>query len=98
LLPITQGEGSNLKTAEALLSGKPIVATSHSFRGYEEFQYLPHITIADDPREVKAAIWRNMRRPYTPGAVNIPDKYGPLTWSFSLRPLASLLSILSKQP
>lgn len=98
LLPITQGEGSNLKTAEALLSGKPIVATSISFRGYESFQHLPQVTVADSPTEFKAAISRNMRRRYTPGSVSIPDIYGPLTWSFSLRSLANLLSILKKQP
>jgi glycosyltransferase involved in cell wall biosynthesis len=97
LLPITQGEGSNLKTAEALLSGKPIVATSVSFRGYEAFQHLPQVIIADTPREFKSAIRTNMRKPYTPGATCIPEIYYPLTWSYSLHPLAHLLSILKKQ-
>jgi len=97
LLPITQGEGSNLKTAEALLSGKPIVATSLSFRGYEQFQHLPHVTIADSPINFKAAISKNMQAAYTPSAVSIPDLYSPLTWSSSLSSLARLLSILTKQ-
>ena len=35
LLPIMSGEGTNLKTAEALSSSKPIIGTPHSFRGFE---------------------------------------------------------------
>lgn len=37
LLPMTSGGGSNLKTAEALLAGKPIVATPTALRGFAEF-------------------------------------------------------------
>ncbi|MCL5113389.1 MAG: glycosyltransferase [Patescibacteria group bacterium] len=47
ILPITQGGGSNLKTAEALLSLKPIVATKYAFRGYEEYSNLPGVYITD---------------------------------------------------
>jgi len=49
LLPITHGGGSNLKTAEAILTEKPIVATSKAFRGYEKYLALPQIFIEDDP-------------------------------------------------
>jgi glycosyltransferase involved in cell wall biosynthesis len=49
LLPITEGGGSNLKTAEALLSGKPIVGTSHAFRSFDEFIDLPDIYISETP-------------------------------------------------
>lgn len=49
LLPIVEGEGSNLKTAEALEAGCSIVATSKAFRGFEEAMDLPHVNIADDP-------------------------------------------------
>lgn len=37
LLPIISGDGTNLKTAEALNSNKPIIATSLSMRGFELF-------------------------------------------------------------
>jgi glycosyltransferase involved in cell wall biosynthesis len=47
LLPITSGGGSNLKTAEAILTGKKIVATTFAFRGYEKFLSLPNIYQAD---------------------------------------------------
>lgn len=49
LLPIVEGEGSNLKTAEALESGCSIVGTSKAFRGFEEAIALPHVHIADEP-------------------------------------------------
>lgn len=37
VIPITEGGGSNLKTAEALFSNCPVVATQKAFIGYEEF-------------------------------------------------------------
>lgn len=56
ILPITEGEGSNLKTAEALESGCYIVATTKAFRGYEASMRLPHVAIADTPVEFRKAI------------------------------------------
>lgn len=50
VLPITSGEGSNLKTAEALESGCAIVATTKAFRGFEGAMTLPHVHIADEPQ------------------------------------------------
>lgn len=49
LLPIVEGEGSNLKTAEALEAGCTIVGTSKAFRGFEEAMNLSHVHVADDP-------------------------------------------------
>ena len=50
LLPILTGGGSNLKTAEALVSGKTILSTSLAFRGYDEFRDFPTVNIVDDPK------------------------------------------------
>jgi hypothetical protein len=58
LLPITDGEGSNLKTAEALEAGIPIVATSKAFRGFEAAMKLEHVTIADNPKDFRLAVRR----------------------------------------
>ena len=63
ILPITEGGGSNLKTAEALLSGKHIVATSHSFRGYDEYISLPQVHIADNPEVFKKEIIKSINTP-----------------------------------
>jgi glycosyltransferase involved in cell wall biosynthesis len=56
LLPIDDGEGSNLKAAEALASGAYIVATSKALRGFEFAKDLPHVFIADDPLEFKQSV------------------------------------------
>jgi hypothetical protein len=37
VLPITEGGGTNLKTAEAIWAGKHVVATKTAMRGFEEF-------------------------------------------------------------
>lgn len=51
VLPITKGAGSNLKTAEALCSQKPIIATHFSFRGYEKWQNSAGIHFANSPEQ-----------------------------------------------
>lgn len=55
-LPLTQGGGTNLKTAEALWSGKHVVATSVAMRGFEGFIGEKGVQIADTPSQFKRAI------------------------------------------
>lgn len=54
ILPKMYSGGSNLKTAEAIISGRPIVATRLAFEGFEQWIGLPGVAIADDPDE----FWR----------------------------------------
>lgn len=56
LLPIGAGGGSNIKTAEALYSGRPVVCTSTALRGFEDYRALPEVTVADSPPAFQAAI------------------------------------------
>lgn len=56
LLPITSGGGSNLKTAEAILSNKWVVATTVAMRSFEHFIGQPGIIIADTPNDFYAAM------------------------------------------
>lgn len=49
LLPIHSGAGTNLKTAEALLSCRPVIATPFSLRGFEPFARRARVSLADDP-------------------------------------------------
>ncbi|TXN69685.1 glycosyltransferase family 4 protein [Methylobacterium sp. WL6] len=56
ILPIVSGGGTNLKTAEALYSRKPIIATSKAFRGYERFASFPNVHISDDPDKFRDLI------------------------------------------
>lgn len=48
LLPIPYGGGSNLKTAEAICSGRPIVGTTKSFREFDDFMNSRNTVVADD--------------------------------------------------
>ncbi len=56
VLPITEGGGSNIKTAEALLSGRPVVATTHAMRGYEAFREFPTVRVHDTSDSFRAAM------------------------------------------
>lgn len=49
-LPILEGGGSNLKTVEAVLLGKPIVATPFAFRSFEELANRPNVNLCHTPR------------------------------------------------
>jgi glycosyltransferase involved in cell wall biosynthesis len=56
ILPKMYSGGSNLKTAEALASGRPVVATRRAFEGFESFIDLPDIFIEDDPNSFWSAV------------------------------------------
>jgi hypothetical protein len=49
VLPITAGGGSNIKTAEALLTGAHVLGTSTAFRGFEDYLGEPGVYVADSP-------------------------------------------------
>jgi glycosyltransferase involved in cell wall biosynthesis len=50
ILPIWEGGGSNLKTAQALVSGKYILSTNYAFRGYEQFASTESLLLTDDEK------------------------------------------------
>jgi hypothetical protein len=80
LLPITLGGGSNLKTAEALLSGNAIVSTSYALRSFEEFRDLPRLTVADTATEFRAAILRAWQAPLEGPSDAERSRLATLTW------------------
>lgn len=49
ILPITSGGGTNLKSAEALWSGRHVVGTTLAMRGFERFSNSRGVAVADDP-------------------------------------------------
>lgn len=75
LLPVFDGGGSNIKTAEAVYSGKPIIATSMSMRGYEAYLQLPEITIADTREDFQNAV----RKALSPSAAPSPSSAATTT-------------------
>ena len=64
LLPILSGGGTNLKTAEALVSNKPIIGTTTSFRGFENY-IDSSIKISDDRENFQALIRSFNKNNYT---------------------------------
>ncbi len=85
LLPIVEGGGSNLKTAEALLSQKTVVGTSHAFRSFESFLSYPTVHISDSPIEFRRNIATSLRS----GTVRLTEKQKKgldlVTWDYCLR-------------
>ncbi len=79
LLPITDGGGSNIKTVEALLSGRPIIATSFAFRSYEEFNKLERVMLRDSAVEFRKAIQTAVLEDHRPSAPVEPELDG-ITW------------------
>lgn len=79
LLPINAGGGSNLKTVEALLTGRPIVATPFAFRAYEAHRGRPQVALADDRRAFRQAVQRSILSP-PPPAGPLDDELLALTW------------------
>lgn len=66
-LPITEGGGTNLKTAEALMWLKPVVAMPKAMRGYDEAASLDGVFVARDPRDFRALLRGAMTGALTSG-------------------------------
>jgi glycosyltransferase involved in cell wall biosynthesis len=90
LLPIEYGGGSHLKTAEALASGRPIIGTTASFRGFSEYTMLERVSIADTPDLFAAAIYESLSR----RSACLQDFSPPteVLWDLTLSPLVHLMS------
>lgn len=93
VLPITTGGGSNLKTAEAIYSGRPILATPHALRGYGDAAQWPTITVADTAdgfrRALRALLDAPPRERETPTHTR-----NAVTWDHTLTPLAAAMGVL----
>lgn len=63
ILPITEGGGSNLKTAEAILADKKIVTTTHALRSFEWLSDFPNVWIADTKKDFKRSITEALEAP-----------------------------------
>lgn len=63
VLPITEGGGTNLKTAEALWSGKYVLATSVAMRGFEQFIGAQGVFVEDSSVQFKRRLREIMEMP-----------------------------------
>jgi glycosyltransferase involved in cell wall biosynthesis len=95
LLPIGGGGGSNIKTAEALYSGRPVVCTRTALRGFERFAGLPEVTIAETPTQFQEGIRKVLEEPAAASAEGAALR-ASLTWDACLadvpREVARLLA------
>src|SRR5262249_8907569 len=71
--------GSNIKTVEALLSGRPIIATSFAFRSYEEFKDVPRVTICSTKSDFQSALQKYLRAPRAE-SVMVEPQLAVVTW------------------
>jgi glycosyltransferase involved in cell wall biosynthesis len=89
LLPIPYGGGSNLKTAEAISSGRPIVGTKKSFREFDDFINSRNTIVADDVDDFKEACFKFVEE-------KLPTvyRYGheKLLWKATLEPFRKYLA------
>lgn len=81
VLPVPYGGGSNLKTAEGLVSGRPVVGTTKSFVGFESFITSRNVVVTDDLWDFRDAINKYLEE-------KLPTvfryNYESLTWKSTL--------------
>ena len=93
-LPITEGGGSNLKTAEAILSGKKLVATDHAFRSYEQYLDLPNIWRTNDPDKFRHYLLEALEAPYQQRTTEEEKLAGKVSWSHVMTNLVEEVAAL----
>ena len=86
ILPKMYSGGSNLKTAEALFSGRPVVATRRAFEGFESFIDLPGVFIEDDPNSFWTAV-NDRFNDRSPAPVRSSEVMSGLLWHECLKPM-----------
>lgn len=87
ILPITEGGGSNLKTAEAILANKKVVTTKHALRSFEWFEDFPNVWTTNDPEEFKKYIIDSLQARYISRNRSQQKKAETVSWEYCLRPL-----------
>lgn len=91
VLPITQGGGTNLKTAEALWSGKNIITTTKAMRGFEFFASRSNVYIADTSASFKKALRVAMNEPLHEASELEKENLNLLLWPNMLKSLIDLV-------
>jgi hypothetical protein len=94
VLPITQGGGTNLKTAEALWAGRHVVATPVAMRGFEHFAASNGVAVCEDFVAFRHAIRAAMAE--APLELTRDDRLlrRSLLWESTLSPLINSVSDL----
>lgn len=94
VLPIIEGSGSNLKTAEALYSRAWVVGTPVSFRGFEKFMGLPNVIVASPGKEFCDAVRYAMDRDCPVLSEKAVQSLSEITWENTLAGIPAALGHL----
>jgi glycosyltransferase involved in cell wall biosynthesis len=93
LVPVFVGEGSNLKSADALACGSPVIMTRRATRGYEEVIDADPtgVTVVDDARQFRHAMSAALNGDTLDQLPVGIARHRSLTWSARLQPLVSVV-------
>lgn len=94
LLPITEGGGSNLKTAEAILANKKVVTTSHALRSFEWFKDFPNVWLADSKQEFQDSILLALKSEFVNRTPEQDRQAQVIKWSNCLADLIKEVRVL----
>ena len=95
-IPMTAGGGTNLKTAEALWTGRAVVATSHAMRGFEAFEGAPGVHVAHNRVEFLRALQLCMCERRFEIEQQERNRRKSLLWDETLRPMIDALNERAK--
>jgi len=91
VLPMTSGEGSNLKSAEALYAGRWVVATPHAMRGFEAFAQAPRVRVCEPGPAFGQAVCHTLSQPVPDLDAAQDAQRKVLTWDHTLAALCQAL-------
>lgn len=94
LLPITEGGGSNLKTAEAIIADRKVVATPHALRSYEWFADFPNVWVADTMAGFHEAIGQAFAAPQRARTAEQQVQAAQVLWPQRMREFEAEVSAL----
>lgn len=87
ILPITEGGGSNIKTAEALYSGKYVLGTPTSFRGFHDYLGMPGVHVAEPGEAFRNILSDLLHRPPLQLEPRFLEQRQSLLWLHTLKPM-----------
>jgi hypothetical protein len=97
ILPILEGGGTNIKTAEALYNRKSIVATPFAFRGFEHFKHSRNVRLAENPADFQDLLVKALRSErYDPSRLDAAQ-LDRLLWTATLQHLPDQFAALPRR-
>lgn len=93
LVPVFTGEGSNLKSADALACGRPVIMTDRATRGYEDVlaEDDEGVTVVTDAAAFRQAMSAALSGGRSSGSVGATRRK-TLSWSRRLTPLQAIIA------